>query len=137
MEDAIRQATSAVAFALANRDAAQAAAYYENDGRLLAASEDVISGRDAIEAYWRAGLAVGLSRLDLDASEVRLVDPLAIEIGRYTLAVGTAVAERGHYLVLHRRQPGGAWQRVVEVFNPDVPAARPHKGGARARKPVQ
>ena len=55
---------------------------------------------------------------------------VAIEIGRYTLGLdvdgGTPVADAGKYLVLHRRQPDGSWQRTVDVFNPDVPEAARH-----------
>jgi ketosteroid isomerase-like protein len=48
---------------------------------------------------------------------------VAVETGRYVLAGGAVVLDRGKYLVLHRRQADGSWRRAVDVFNPDVPAA--------------
>lgn len=121
MEDAIRRATDALVLALGRGDASGAAALYADDGRLLTPSAELIAGRRDIETYWRTGLRVGLSRIELDSAEVRVVGPLAVEIGRYELGVGAQAADCGKYVVLHRRQGDGAWLRVVDVFNPDAP----------------
>jgi uncharacterized protein (TIGR02246 family) len=124
MEDGIRSAAAALAGAVARGDAAGVAALYADDGKLLTAAAELIDGRREIEAYWRAGLAVGLSSIELDVIELEVARPVAIEIGRYVLAlrgVPAPAAERGKYVVLHRRQADGAWRRAVEVFNPDVP----------------
>lgn len=129
MEDAIRHATGALAAALGRGDAAGAAELYADDSRLLTPAAELIAGRRDIEAYWRTGLRIGLSRIELDSAEVRVDGPLAVEIGRYVLAVGAEAADRGKYLVLHRRQGDGAWLRVVDVFNPDVP-----RGASAARR---
>jgi uncharacterized protein (TIGR02246 family) len=119
MEHAIRQAADAFAEALRNGNPAAAAALYAADGRLLTAAAELISGRREIESYWEAGIRIGLSRIDLEARDLQVVGGLAIEVGRYTLALGS-VTDRGKYLVLHRRQPDGSWRRAVEVFNPDA-----------------
>jgi uncharacterized protein (TIGR02246 family) len=125
MEEAIRRATTALVEALGRGDAAGAAALYADDGRLLTPAAELIAGRRDIEAYWLTGLKVGLSRIELDSAEVRVDGPLAVEIGRYLLAVGAEAADRGKYVVLHRRQGDGAWLRVVDVFNPDAPHGAP------------
>jgi ketosteroid isomerase-like protein len=126
MDHDVREATAQLASALARGDAAAAAALYADGGRLLAPTAELIEGRAEIEAYWRAGIAVGLSRLVLAADEIELDGSEALEIGRYELVVGDG-ADTGKYLALHRRQRDGTWRRAVEVFNPDVPvAARPH-----------
>jgi len=130
MEDGIGRAASALAEALARGDAAAAAALYADDGTLLTSAAELIRGRGQIEAYWREGIAFGLRSVELQAIELQVVGGVAIEIGRYTLGLdvdgGTPVADAGKYLVLHRRQPDGSWQRTVDVFNPDVPEAARH-----------
>jgi ketosteroid isomerase-like protein len=114
MEDGIEQAAGALA----------------DDGTLLAPSAELIKGRGQIEAYWRAGVAFGLTSVELHAIELQVLGSVAIEIGRYALGLhldGAApVAEAGKYLVLHRRQADGTWRRKVDVFNPDVPEAARH-----------
>lgn len=130
MEDGVRDATLALADALARGDAVAAAQLYVDDGKLLSPAAELISGRLDIEAYWRAGIAFGLAGIELDPVELEVVGGVAIEIGRYVLAVGgdgaASVKDSGKYLVLHRRERDGAWRRAVDVFNPDVPASARH-----------
>ena len=124
MEDGIRNAAVALASALARGDAADAAALYAEDGRLLTPAARLIEGRGQIEAYWREGIAIGLSGVELEAEDVETGPGFAIEIGRYafTLAIdgGGPTVDRGKYVVLHRRSTDGTWCRLVDVFNPDV-----------------
>jgi ketosteroid isomerase-like protein len=126
MEDGLERGTRALADALARGDARAAAALYADDGKLLSPAAELFAGRGDIEGYWRAGIALGLSGLEVDGVEVESSNGLAVETGRYVLAGGPLVLDRGKYLVLHRRQADGTWRRAVDVFNPDVPApARP------------
>jgi uncharacterized protein (TIGR02246 family) len=123
MEDGVRNATGELAEALARGSAAEAAALYAMDGKLLTPAARLIEGRHQIEAYWRAGLAVGLSGVELEAVEVEAGPEFAVEIGRYAFTVaiddGGPSVDRGKYVVLHRRQTDGTWCRLVDVFNPD------------------
>jgi ketosteroid isomerase-like protein len=123
MEDEIVHATAALADALARRDVAGAARLYADDALLLSPAAELISGRPEIEAYWGAGLALGLARVELTALELRAVGDLAVEVGRYVLGLEGA-SDGGKYCVLHRRDEGGAWRRVVDVFNPDAQEER-------------
>jgi len=131
MEHGVRDATAAFAEALCRGDASSAAALYAADGKLLTAAAELINGRREIEEYWRAGIAMGLSTVELRASELQVTGRTAVEVGRYVLVLhgdGGAVTDRGKYLVLHRREPDGSWRRAIEVFNPDVPEqARPDR----------
>jgi uncharacterized protein (TIGR02246 family) len=125
MDDDVLRGTATLADALARGDAAAAASLYADDGRLLTSAAELLSGRGEIEEYWRAGLAFGLSRLDLQPIELHVTGRIAIEIGRYAVALeADGVAERGKYLVLHRLQPDGTWRRGVDVFNPYTPRDR-------------
>lgn len=122
MEREIRKATAALVTALARGDAAGAGAVYTDDARLLSPAAELIEGRHDIEAYWRAGIAVGVSALALERLVLDPAGTHAVEIGRYAVVVAEQVADRGKYLALHRRQPDGSWRRAADVFNPDAPA---------------
>jgi ketosteroid isomerase-like protein len=125
MEDAIREARLAFAEAVGCGNAASAAALYAEDGKLLVPSSDLIVGRGEIEIYWRAGLDLGLSSIQLDVLELDVAGSVALEIGRYVLALRTRdrtpVVDCGKYLVVHRQEADSTWRRAVDVFNPDAP----------------
>ena len=124
MEDGIRDVSVELGAAVNRGDAAAAAALYEDDAWLLAPSAELIAGRHEIEAYWRAGLAIGLARVDLCVTNVQVADAIALETGRYALTLGGDAVDGGKYVVLHRRQADGSWRRAVDVFNPDVKEER-------------
>jgi uncharacterized protein (TIGR02246 family) len=124
MEHELQRGRSALSDALARGDAATAASLYAGDGRLLTPDAALVSGRGEIEAYWRAGIRLGLASIALDLIELRGLGGTAIEIGRYSLAFAGEVEpgfDAGKYLALHRRQDDGSWKRVADVFNPDGP----------------
>jgi ketosteroid isomerase-like protein len=136
MEDEILAATRTFAAALGRGDADGAASCYADGAKLLTPAASLIAGRGEIEAYWRAGLLLGLTGVELAATGVELAEELAVELGRYTLAFdgdgNMGAHDAGKYLVLHRREAGGPWRRAVDVFNPDVPerGRLDHRGGS-------
>jgi uncharacterized protein (TIGR02246 family) len=136
MESEMRRAATRLADALARGDAVGAAGLYADDGKLITPAAALIAGRRDIEAYWRAGIDLGLASVEMDVLDVRLAARVAIELGRYALAFEgrdrPRVADRGTYLVLHRIEADGAWRRAVDVFNPDAPEqVRPDRKEAR------
>jgi uncharacterized protein (TIGR02246 family) len=126
MEHDIAAAASALSTALGRGDAAAAAALYAAEGRMLTPAAELIAGRREIEAYWRAGLDVGLTGVELETIELQVAPGIAVELGRYVLASAAGTPEAGKYVVLHRQEADGSWRRLVDVFNPDAPeTARP------------
>lgn len=127
MEHEIHAATSALIGALARGDVAEAGELYSDDARLLTPSAELIQGRSEIEAYWRAGIELGLAALAFKSWIVETVPGGALEVGRYEVSLRDARADsatrRGAYLVLHTRAADGAWRRAVEAFNPGEPYA--------------
>lgn len=123
MPDPIEPASAVLAEALTRRDPTAAAALYAESGRLIT-SGDLIAGREQIEAYWQAGMALGLSRVAMIPVEVRVGDQVAVEAGRYELVLsgcpGTSTSvDCGSYLAVHRRDAAGSWRRVIDVFDAD------------------
>ncbi len=130
MENEIFERTAALVTALERGDVVAAGDVYADGARLLASSAELIEGRTEIEAYWRAGIDLGLSGL---AFERRVLDEIGgnvLELGRYSVSLkgesSALLVEHGSYLVLHAQTPDGSWRRAVEVFNPDEPATVCH-----------
>jgi uncharacterized protein (TIGR02246 family) len=123
MDDGIGATRARFLAALQRGDAEAAAAVYAEDARLLPPSAELMEGRAAIEAFWRAGLEAGISRVELETLELERQDGLAYEIGRYALRLdpedGVVVVDRGKYVLVHARQEDGSWRWAVEMFNPD------------------
>jgi ketosteroid isomerase-like protein len=129
MENGILETSVALAKALERGDVTFAGELYADDARLLASSEP-LEGREEIEAYWRAGVELGLFALAFHARVLELVESGAVEIGRYAASLqgdaAAAAVEHGSYLVLHTQADDGSWRRAVEVFNPDEPVSARH-----------
>ena len=127
-DGAIARAREDFVEALRAGDATAASAVYAADAKLLAPWADVFAGREAIAAFWRAGLDAGIAGIELEELTVAGGEGLAWEIGRYALhlepADGRPVVDRGKYLVVHELQKDGSWRWAVEMFNPDAPPAR-------------
>ena len=120
---AIAQTRTAFVAALAVGDAKAASGVYAEKAVLLPPSAELLRGRAAIEAFWRAGLDAGLTEVALETLELAPREWLAYEIGCYALQLtprdGKPVSDRGKYLLVHEQQADGAWQWAVEMFNPD------------------
>lgn len=133
---AIAEAREAFVGALRDGDAAAASAVYTEDARLLPPTSEPLQGREAIEAFWKAGVDSGISEVELDALELEGDGGFAYEIGRYALRLnptdGGTVVDRGRYLLVHERRPDGSWGRAVEMFSPDALPAR--TDGRRAER---
>ena len=103
------------------------ASVYADAARLLAPWAHLIEGRDAIQAFWQAGLDAGVVDIELEAAAVERRDRMAFEIGRYALQirqdVGGTVLDRGRYLLVLEQQADGTWRRAVEMFSPEAPTA--------------
>lgn len=91
---------------------------------LVPPSAGLVEGRDAIRAYWQAGLDTGISAVALETLLLERHEPVAYEIGRYSLwldgAEGAEASERGAYVLVHELQEDGSWLRAVEMFNPET-----------------
>lgn len=126
-DGAIAEARAAFVAALEHGDGRAASAVYADGARLVVPSTEVIEGRAAIEAFWSAGVRIGVTSVELEVLELRRSEGLAYEIGRYALRLqpqdGDAVVDQGNYVLVHERQPDGSWLRAVEMLTTDaVPA---------------
>lgn len=130
MENEILEETAALVAALAQGDVTATGDVYADGARLFASSSEPLHGRDEIEAYWRAGVELGLSGLTFETRVLEWIGAGALEVGRYVVSLQGEAApatEHGSYVVLHTEASDGSWQRAVEVFSPDEPASARRK----------
>lgn len=98
-------------------DAAGVAALYTTDGRLFPPGFEQMEGRDAVEAFWKGAMGLGLAAVTLKSTEVEAIPTGGIETGEYELrtADGTTV-DNGKYLVVWR-EDGGTWRLHRDIWN--------------------
>ena len=118
----IQAADEQFAAAFAAGDAAAVAALYTDDGMLLPPNGDFVSGRAAIQGFWRAVMGMGVASAKLTVVEAESIGDTAWEVGRYNLytAAGDAIDE-GKYIVVWKRTEAG-WRLHRDIWNSSRPA---------------
>jgi uncharacterized protein (TIGR02246 family) len=122
--ETIARTNATFAAALQDGDPRAASAVYAENATMLAPSAELLSGRQAIAAFWSAGVEAGISGVELTSIELERNSGLAYEIGRYTLSLRSpegTVVDHGKYLIVHALQADGSWRRAAEMFSPDSP----------------
>ncbi len=104
----------------------QVAALFAEDGVFMAPHHDPAYGPKAVERLLRHIGEMGYEDLRLETIRVESAGDLAMEIGRYTVAIrqpeGTILADRGKYLKAWRRL--GAWLIVADCWSSNMPVPR-------------
>jgi uncharacterized protein (TIGR02246 family) len=126
VESVIRGLTQdyCTAFNTGNYD--QVAALYASNGVYMAPHRESAQGPRAIESRLRNLGETGYSDLRFETQRVDASGDMAVEIGRYTLAIrlenGSSLADRGKYLHVWRRL--GAWLLLANAWNSDMPPVK-------------
>jgi uncharacterized protein (TIGR02246 family) len=105
----------------------QAASLFASDGAFMAPHHDPAYGPKSVERLLHQLSDAGYQDLRLETIRVEASGDLALEIGRYTVAIhqpdGTIRADRGKYVKAWRRL--GAWLVVADSWSSNLPAPRP------------
>jgi len=113
-----------IAFNTGNHD--QAAALFAPDGALMAPHHDPAYGPKSVERLLHNFADTGYQDLRLETIRIEAAGDLAMEIGRYTVAIhqpdGTIRGDRGKYLKTWRRL--GAWLILADSWSSNLPAPR-------------
>jgi uncharacterized protein (TIGR02246 family) len=116
-------------------DAGAVASLYTADGQLLPPHCGILTGREAIRAFWQGVLDTGLKEITLQTIEAKASGHFAVEIGRYTfLGADGRVADAGKYVVIWRRDLEN-WLLHQDIWNTDLPTSRPPTGAHREARP--
>jgi uncharacterized protein (TIGR02246 family) len=104
-------------------DAASAAAVYTADAQVLPPNSDVITGRQAIQAFWQMAMDMGVKAVKLATVEVAGDGNTAYEVGQFTLQGAEGqVLDAGKYVVIWR-QEAGQWKLHRDIWNSSRPAS--------------
>jgi ketosteroid isomerase-like protein len=106
----------------ATGDAVALTALYTDDAQVFPTGIDIVSGKKAIEAYWKAGMQAGLGKITLTTLEAEQHGDTAIEVGQAELfdTKGTRL-DRAKYIVVWKRVDG-VWKLHRDIFNSNLPS---------------
>jgi ketosteroid isomerase-like protein len=125
--DAVRQAVDEgnreFGAATARKDYAGMAALYTDNAKVMPPNEPIVSGKEAIEKYWRsAATELGLTEVTLKTVDLEIAGDTAYEVGEADMKlsvlsfIGGSVAKT-KYLVVWRRGDDGQWRRDRNIWN--------------------
>ncbi len=110
-------------------DPASLAALYTEDATLLPPNSEAIRGRQGIEAFFKAGMQMGISEATLETVDVEYLGDVAYEVGAYTMKIepegGQATADKGKYVVVWKRDGDGPWKLAIDMWNTNTPLPAP------------
>jgi len=118
----IRAANEKFMQAFAEGNAAGLADLYTDEGMLLPAGMEALSGKLAVQEFWQGAMNMGIKSVKLETVEVQPCDNTAIEMGNYTLSgEGGSLVDKGKYIVIWHRQDGD-WKLHKDIWNTNLSA---------------
>jgi uncharacterized protein (TIGR02246 family) len=117
----LNKLASEFAAAFSAGDAAKVASFYTDNAVVMPPNQQMVRGRENIEAYYRNGFARSGGTLRLQPFESAVAGARAFEAGTSTLvAVGGRSESAGKYVVIYERVRN-EWKIVYDIFNNDAP----------------
>jgi uncharacterized protein (TIGR02246 family) len=107
-------------------DAEAMANVYAIDATLMPPGEQAVTGRTAIQEYFKSQLAQFTIKAALESQEFSVVGPdWAFDRGTYTLTItpkagGDAITQENKYITLLHREPDG-WKAKRDIYNSNKP----------------
>jgi uncharacterized protein (TIGR02246 family) len=108
--------------AAARKDYAGMAALYTDNAKVLPPDAPVVTGRKAIEEFWRtAATALGLADVTLKTVDLEVTGDTAYEVGEADLKLSSGQV-KVKYLVVWLRGGDGQWRLHRDIWN-NMPAS--------------
>ena len=134
-DPAIGKVRSAYQTALGSQDGAALAKLYAADGVEMPPNAPAAKGRAAIEAFHKAFAQQWMMHgMTITSTEAKVTGDTAYDVGTYKQSLmaqktGAMVEDKGKYIVLLKKDAGGAWLISHAIYNSDnpPPAAAPAK----------
>ncbi len=100
---------------------------YTPDAVFLQPSGERITGSAALRTLFQNIMATFDSGLTLHSQNLEASGDLAYDSGDFqesltAIATGAKITSKGSYIIIFKRQPGGSWQIVQQVFTGIPPA---------------
>lgn len=98
--------------------------FFAVDAWQMPPNQKALVGREAIRQFWKQAVQWGKWDFDLQAQDVAVSGPMAVERGKYILRFTAgpnapaglqSFEDRGNYLVHWRREAGGKWRIVADA----------------------
>lgn len=120
VRDAIANANRQFEQKFADGDARGMALLYTIDGAVLPPGAPMQQGTDAIEAFWKMVMNMGIKSAQLETVQLEAEADTALEVGRYTLkGDGGQRIDEGKYLVVWKKQTG-QWRLHKDIWNTNL-----------------
>lgn len=123
----LRKADAAWLKAYRSKDAKQAAAFYDEQGAMLAPNAPRLRGRKALEEFIAKSFTMGDYKISWRPNKVDVArsGELGYTSGTYRMSFrdvsGKVFADRGKYLMVWRKQRKGGWKVLFDMSNSDRP----------------
>src|SRR5438105_11103845 len=124
-EAAVRAASAEWAKVAAAKDLEKTLSYYADDASMFPPNAPVVTGPDARRSAWTKLLAPAELVFSNAATKVEVArsGDLAYETGTFDESFkddkGQPVKVVGKYVVVWKKQPGGQWKAIIDIFNTD------------------
>ena len=124
-EAAVRAASAEWAKVAAAKDLEKTLSYYADDASMFPPNVPVVTGPDARRKMWTTLFSPAELVFSNAATKVEVArsGDLGYEIGTFEEsfkdAGGSPVKLIGKYVVVWKKQPGGQWKAIIDVFNTD------------------
>jgi ketosteroid isomerase-like protein len=104
-------------------DAASLATLYTENGQLLPAASDFVTGRPAIQAFWQGAMDMGIKSARLETVEMESHGDTAHEVGKYSLhGEAGQLMDQGKYIVIWK-QHQGQWKLHRDIWTTSMASA--------------
>ena len=114
------------------QDGAALARLYSSDGVEMPPNAPAQKGRAAIEAYHKQFASqMMVHNLEIKATDTRVLGDVAVDVGTYSQTLmaakggGKTIDDKGKYLVVLKKDAGGAWLISHAIYNSDLPLPGP------------
>ncbi len=120
---AVAEANASFMRAFNTGDIHAAAQAYTEDALVLPPGGPEVRGREAIEAFWVGAVErMGVTTIELETIRLDSQDRSAHEVGRYRVSGRSGLLDEGKYVVVWKREVGGAWKLHVDIWNSSASA---------------
>ena len=124
VKDEINAANSVFMQLYASGNAAALAELYTEDAVVLASNQDLVTGKNEIQALMQNLIDSGLKSITLITLEAERFDNTATEMGRYIFENKEGqIVDKGKYLVIWKLTDG-QWKFHRDMFNSREPAVQ-------------
>jgi ketosteroid isomerase-like protein len=114
---AVEEGNRKLGAAVERKNYPEMASLYTDDAKVLAPDAPIVTGRKAIEDFWReAASALGLESATLKTLDLEVSEDTAYEVGQADLKLSSGQATV-KYIVVWRRGDDGVWRLHRDIWN--------------------